>query len=290
MGCIQIVDRTFSIFRCALLKQTITHWVAGMILADFSRGIELSGHAWETIRQTLQIESMSELERRVSGDPDSEAIGVLNMLMFPDRSLQLHLEPILQRKRFGAEDMDSIAGILIDRQASIRLIAGNMHLSIPVHPSLVPVFLERLHLTWAMDRSLLRMLHHRLGRALWKEGAIRFRNREFPATALQERLIVQFLREASDSAEDIGWLERIDFLIDIVAEKSMHLDIWELIEDSRRFWLQMYEKALQSARLLAQHNMETLMMARTPVGVLTQDEILERIELHERVLRLRPDG
>jgi hypothetical protein len=52
----------------------------------------------------------------------------------------------------------------------------------------------------------------------------------------------------------------------------------------------MYEKALQSARLLAQHNMETLMMARTPVGVLTQDEILERIELHERVLRLRPDG
>lgn len=288
MGCVQMLDSTFSMFRCALLKQTTAHLVAGMILAHFSRGIELTGHFWETIRRTLQIDSLSELERRVSGDPDSEAICVFNMLLFPDRSLQLRLEPILQRKRFGGEDVDSIAGILIDRQAGLRLISGNMHLILPIHPSLIPVFLERLHLTWVMDRSLLRLLHHRLGSVLWIEGAVRFRNGEFPATGLQERLTIQFLCEASGSAEKIGWLERIDFLMDILAENPMFRDVWELIEDSRRFWLQMYEKALQSERLLSQHNMETLMMARTPIGALTQEEILKRIELHETVLGLRP--
>lgn len=270
-----------------MVKQETERRISTLILDDFKRGLAIDQHLWEMARQLADIESMADLVRRVSSDPDSDVFSVLSMLLFPTRSLQLRLEPILQRRILSRADAEAIGSMLIDQRASVWLIYNQKRYPVDLQPSMVSVFLERLHLTWVLDKNLLQMLHHRLGRALWKEGAVRFRNGRIPRTALQSHLIMQFLKEATDSTSASGWLDQIDFLIDTVPENPPQSSFWEFIEDRRRFWLQMYGNTLESHRLLAQHNVETLMMARTPIGALTQDEILRRIEMHENILNQR---
>lgn len=274
--------------RSRQITEAVAERIARLILEDASVGWELDDGCLEEPGAFFQTVSMDSVLHCSMENLDSETLSVCSSLLFPNQRLQHHLEPILLRERPSSQDVDRIGSILEGAEWTIRFRRGREAWDWRPHASLIPVYLERFHMTWRIDRNLLRRIVRVAGKREWKAVMVRLRNRCFPKTALQTRLLAAFFEETDACRMDAyGWMKAIDFLVESVAEDPPFSNVWELIEDRRQFWIRMYDQTIASDLRLQQFPLETWMMAKTPMGALVKEEMLGWIEACERLLSMR---
>lgn len=268
--------------------ETVPERIARLILQDAAAGWNLDDGCLEDPGAFLQTVSMDSALHCDMENLDSETLSVCSSLLFPNPSLQRRLEPILLRERPLPQDVERIGSILEDAEWTIRLRIGRETWDWRPHESLIPVYLERFHMTWRIDRKLLRRIVQAVGKREWKDVVVRLRNRGFPKTSMQSRLLAAFFEETdARQMNSYGWVEAIDVLMESIPEDPPFSNVWELIEDRRQFWIRMYELTAASDLRLRQYPMETWMMAKTPMGALVKEETIGRIETCERLLSMR---
>lgn len=270
------------------ITETVPERIARLILEDAAAGWELDGGRLELPDTSRRVDAVEQALRMDGDDLDSETLSWCSSLLFPNPSLQDLLEPVLLRERLSRQDVERIGSIIEEAEWIIPLRRGTETWNWRPHPSLIPVYLERFHMTWRIDRNLLRRIVRAAGKREWKAVMVRLRNRRFPGTSPQTRLVQAFFEEADtrriDSSE---WMNVIDFLTESIPEEPPFSNVWELIEDRRQFWIRMYEQTVVSDLRRKQFPMETWMMARTPMGALVKEEMIGWIETCERLLSMR---
>ncbi len=279
--------------RGSRITETVPEQIARFILEDAASGWKIDAACMELANTCFGIGSNDPTHPSDPDDLDSETLSACSAMLFPNENLQRRLEPILLRERLSPQDVERIGSILEETPLVIRCWRERKEWHWLPHPSLIPVYLERFHMSWRIDRTLLRGIVRASGKRQWVTVMVRLRNRRFPATALQTRLLLQFLKEADtrrlDSSE---WMNVVDFLTETIPKEPSLLNVWELIEDRRQFWIRMYDQAMAADLRREQFPMETWMMAKTPMGSLAKEEIVGWIEACERLLSMqhhRPD-
>lgn len=270
------------------ITETVPERIARLILEDAAAGWNLDDGCLEDPDVFFQAASMDSGLSCDIENLDSETLSVCSSLLFPNPGLQHRLEPILLRGRPSAQDVHRIGSILQEAKWTIRLRSGRKFWDWRPHASLVPVYLERFYMTWRIDRTLLRRIVRVTGKRQWKAVMVRLRNRRFPRTSYQTRLLTAFFEEIDVFQMDAdGWMKAIDVLTESIAEDPPFSNVWELIADRRQFWIRMVEQTVASELRLSQFPMETWMMAKTPMGALVKEEMLGWIEDCERLLSMR---
>lgn len=270
------------------VDETVAERIARMILEDAASGWELDDGCLEHPGILRKIDFFEPDLWTGGDDLDSETLSWFSSLLFPGLSLQRRLEPVLLRERLSGRDVERIGSIIEAAEWTVWLSRGAQRWRWRPHASLIPVYLERFHMTWRIDRTLLRRIVRVAGKREWQAVMVRLRNRRFPKTRLQSQLVQTFFEEADVRRLDsCGWMYVIDFLIESIAEEPPFSNVWEVIEDRRQFWIRMYDQTVASEVRRRQFPMETWMMAKTPMGVLMKEETIGKIEACERVLSMR---
>lgn len=262
----------------------------GAIRAALAAGIEVTEPVRFFMEATFGDASPDTLQALLADDSDAERDSLLDLLFFPDLTLQAAIEPILERYPPKAGDVYRLAGRFKSDTPAVRFLYPESRAAVAaaLPASGVDAFLNRLNLTWqpaaaitaALDRMDSRGLPPRDAPA---DGRIRLRvwlrNAALRQTPVQIRFLCDFLIRAP--LDDEAFVDQLRFSLVFLKEHEDAANLYTALMTRKKFIFRHLLNARRSAERAARSNMETLIMTgvRTPHFDITQGEqMLEMID------------
>lgn len=231
----------------------------------------------------------------VLADPDnSERDSLLDLLFFPDQSLQAAIEPLLEAQPLSTADVGRLAQRFkaTPLAARFRLPGTDRAIPVALPASGVDAFVIRLNLAWAPAAALAAALS-RLDAGLLAPGGsaedgrirlrVRLRNAALTQTAVQVRFLCDFLERMP--LGDEAFVDHLQFSLVFLQEHPDAGNLYAALMDRKRFICRHLQKSWRAAERAARSNMETLAMTgvRTPYFDVARGErdleMIDRIAL-----------
>jgi len=114
----------------------------------FEYGLRISNTDSQFIFSTMPIANLTEMDQLIQ-DPDStETDSLMELLYFPDESVQICLEDRIESAHFQAHDMDTILSHLMAMESDTHILSppGQLLTTLPTPRSGARAFLQRLNL------------------------------------------------------------------------------------------------------------------------------------------------
>ena len=251
----------------AVLEDGLRHYMAG--------GIALTEDVRRFMEATFGDASVAALRALLSDESSAERDSLLDLVFFPDPSLQIAIEPILANYRLTGADVTLLAEQLKAVPVATHLRIPGTDATVPtaMPASLIDAFLARLNITWQPAEGLSASMEHMDAGSFSpagddKEGRLRLRvllrNAALRQTLVQVRFLCDFFERRLP--EDKDFVDQLTFLLVFMKEHEDSTNIYLSLMDRKKFIFQHLLKARRSVALAARTNMETMIMTgvRTP--------------------------
>lgn len=238
-------------------------------------GIALTEDVRRFMEATFGDASVAALRALLSDESSAERDSLLDLVFFPDPSLQIAIEPILANHRLTGADVTLLAEQLKAAPVATHLRIPGTDATVPtaMPAFLIDAFLARLNITWQPAEALNTSMDHLDTRPLsptgdGKEGRLRLRvllrNAALRQTPVQVRFLCDFFERLPP--EDKGYVDKLTFMLVFMKEHEDSANIYLSLMDRKKFVFQHLLKTRRSVELAARTNMETLIMTgvRTP--------------------------
>lgn len=261
--------------KCLRLAETIRE--------IFRRGLNLSNDVLHYIDSTFGNPSVAEIEAIFQDDTDCEKDSLLELIFFPDESLQMQLEDILEQADFFHEDEVNIREILFEQVPETMLYfpakRGSLKLVMPEW--LIESFLSRLNICKKTDKRLTEAISAYMPEKYIQLFKVRLRNTRFVQTENKVLFLCRFFEKAETYRIDIA--QPLNFALKFLDELWDDRDIYQSLKDKREFYFHLLQKSLHFEEELKKNNMETLMLRGVRTPHINKDEILDNITLIDTV-------
>lgn len=238
-------------------------------------GIDLSEAVCRYMAATVGEASPEALQALLGDDADAERDSLLELLFFPDQSLQAAIEPLLERHPMSSADAVRLAQRFKTEPLAARFRFPGTDRAIPatLAASGVDAFLNRLNLTWAPAAALEEVLGRLDAGPLSPDGShqegrtrlrVWLRNAALAQTAVQLRFLCDFLERMP--LEGAPFVDQLHFCLVFLQEHQDAGNLYAALMDRKRFIYRHLLKTRRAAERAAGSNMETLLMTgvRTP--------------------------
>jgi hypothetical protein len=232
-------------------------------------GISLSDDVRHFMEATLGDDSVDTLRALLSAESSAEGDSLLDLIFFPEQTLQIALEPILERHSLGEEDIAALAEGLKRVPLSTHLKMPGTEVTLPVlMPAfVVDAFVARLNLSWQPAEALQAVLVKADACPLSPTGESRdgrmrlrvaLRNAAIRQTPVQIRFLCDFF--ARRSFADPEFVDQLTFMLVFMHEHENSTNIYQALMARKKFLVRHLMMTRRSAAFAARNNMETLMM------------------------------
>ncbi|OQX08252.1 MAG: hypothetical protein BWK80_48375 [Desulfobacteraceae bacterium IS3] len=253
--------------------------LAEAIREIFRNGLTLSKDVLHYIDSTFANPSVAEIEAIFRDESDCEKDSLLELIFFPDESLQMQLEDILEQADFYKEDEAEIREFLLRQLPETRLYfpanMGSLKLLMP--DWLIESFLSRLNICKKADKRLTEAINVYTQEKYAKLFKVRLRNTRFTQTENKVLFLCRFFEKAENYRIDIS--EHLNFALNFLDELWDDRDIYQSLKDKKEFYFHLLQKSLHFEEELKKNNMETLMLRGVRTPHINKDEILNKIRL-----------
>lgn len=267
------------------------------IAAIWRQGLTLSPDALHYIDSTLAGPTVQELSEILGDESHCERDPLLELIFFPDRSLQAQLEDLLERYDYTADDVNILSRSLSGRKPETTLMFpdGRGRLSLDIPDWAVERFISRLNIHKKLAPALIDAVRRHVPAPDQNGFKVRLRNTRFEfsedkiyfLTVLLEKLAVDF--RIVESA--------FDFMLSFFEEPVDDANLYGALMQKKRFYFQNLQKARRFEARLKSSNMETLILQGVRMSYFNPDEARRRIGLIDRICfavfgksELLPDG
>ena len=136
------------------------------IQAIFEEGLHVSQDSQHFIFSTISISDIRELETLITDPSSCESDSLIELIYFPDESIQLRLEDRLQSERFQQKDEQTILEYLLSCRGKtlVRFDGLEPVLTITTPENGARAFLDRLNITRHLDPELIRVIGQTAGK------------------------------------------------------------------------------------------------------------------------------
>lgn len=254
--------------------KALSRWITG----ELEDGIGLTDDVLNYLDATFGTEDLSSV---LADADDSEVDSLLELIFYPDVTLQLRYEARWGREIFTENDRETVMALLCAAPvvAGITLPGTQQKISIPVPTFASRSFVQRMNICWqppaelaqaiekhcTEDDGLMTRVQLRNARLNWHEAQISLMNRYLSL------LPTEYETFASD----------LDFLISILSELTCGGDSYTFLIDKKFFYFQSLCSAEDYERKRMSSNMEIMMMsgARSAHGSIDQwRQFMRRID------------
>lgn len=259
--------------------------IADEIKQILSKGIDVSDDVAHYIDSTFSNPAVQELKTILADDSNCEKDSLLELLFFPDESMQMALEETLERYRPQKEDENKILNYLNREPLQItfrfRDERGAVRLLIP--QDVARQFITRLNISRHLDPILLESILNYGDDKNCNRFKVKIRNSRFCASGKKTGFLCGFFDKIGARSDDI--FECLEFVLEFLDEIKKDSDIYRSLMARKKFYFISLQKAQKMDGRLEKYNVETLMARGERVVLIDQADIRKKMQLIDRISR-----
>ena len=257
--------------------------LAEKIIDILKSGLRLNADTLHYIDSTFSNPSIDELEELLQEESSCETDSLLELLFFPDESVQLQLEDMLEDIQFQEQDEQAIQQLVCSEsfQTPIRFPDNRGTLAMEVSALNVMQFIAHLHLLRHLNPKLTDAINDHVSPAFQTQCKVKLRNTR-PITSQNKIIFLQtfFEKLPGDSAEI---LDLLDFTLGFLDECMDETDMFQSLMSRKKFYFQSLQKAKNLDIQLAKHNVETLLLRGKRVAYIDKADARQKIQMIDRI-------
>ncbi|UCH20246.1 MAG: hypothetical protein JSU83_17045 [Deltaproteobacteria bacterium] len=261
--------------KCELLAEKI----AGLI----GEGIRISPDTLHFIDSTFANPSPQELAAILADEPDCERDVLVELIFFPDESIQVNLEDLLENLNMEKNEETRLRELLLGKElyTAIHFPDSRQPLKLKMPHSAADQFISRLNITKRLDRTLIDAIHKNVSENAQNQVKVKLRNaRKTPTGYLSDFLSVFFEKMNTTDPE---LLECLELILDILADISDNRDIFSSLMTRKRFYFKSLQKVEKFKEKLKTNNMETLILQGQRVPYINKSDATRKIVLIDKI-------
>jgi hypothetical protein len=236
-----------------------------MLLADrieaiFDRGMPVTRNTCHFIDSTFGCSSVKALDAVVSDEGDCERDALLDLLFFPDETVQMGIEDLLIGYGFQKSDVLKIAALLACRNFApiFSFSEYDQTLKIKMPAFCADQFLIRLKIWKKLDPKLSGAICRSMNEALQKKTMVRLRNSRFEQTRDRVDFLCKLIEKTAADIREFWTC--FDFCLALLDELPPACDIYTALRDKKKGYFRHLQKALKYEAELSRSNVETMML------------------------------
>lgn len=257
--------------------------VAKKIIEILRSGLTINADTQHYIDSTFSNPSCDMLAALVKDEINCEADSLVELLFFPDESVQLQLEEMIDAVCFEKHDERAIRDTVCSRlsQTRICLHGGKGSFVMAVIPSNVAKFVARLNLSRLLDPQLRSAIDKFVDQRLQNRCKVRLRNARRISSPEHILFLVDFFKKLQTAPAE--FLDALDFILNFLDGLEDEADIFEALMARKRFYYRSLQKAKNLDIQLTKHNVETLLLKGKRLSYVDKADARKKIEIIDRI-------
>ena len=259
--------------------------LAGEIKKILSKSIGLSDDVVHYIDSTFSNPTIEELQTILADDSNCEKDSLVELLFFPDESMQIQLEETLERHRPQNEDENKIQTYLCrdPLQVTFRFEDDRGAIKLPIPEDVTRQFLVRLKISKHLDAELIESIRNYGDEKNCNRFKVKIRNSRFTATENKRTFLRKFFETIGARSNDV--FECLDFALGFLDEIKKDSDIYQALMAKKKFYFISLQKAKKMEARLEKHNIETLMLQGERVILINPADVRKKMRIIDRISR-----
>jgi hypothetical protein len=259
--------------------------LADEIRKILGKGVTLSSGVIHYIDSTFSNPTTTELQALLHDDSNCEKDSLTELLLFPDETMQLQLETLLEGLYFQQEDEKSVLDDLLQvpMQVAIRFPVDRGSFHLLVTEDLARQFIARLNISKHLNPDLLEALKHYENENISNRIKVKMRNSRFSPTDETIKFLCLFFEKFDSQDNDI--FECLEFALSFLDEPCIDNDIYLTLMAKKEFYFRSLQKAKQLDTQLQKHNMETLLAQGKRIVLIDQRDARNKMQIIDRISR-----
>jgi len=263
--------------------ENINKQLAEKIIEILQGGLTLNADTQHYIDSTFSNPSVGEFEELLQDESSCETDSLMELLFFPDESVQLQLEEMIGETHLQCRDEQEIQQRVCSTflQTQICFADGRGTLKKRVAPSNAARFIERLNLSRRLDPELSSAIARYVHKGLQTRCKVRLRNAR-PITTPNKISFLQtvFKKLQIDNDE---FFDHLDFTVSFLDELEDEVDMFQALMTRKKRYFKSLQKAKKVDNQLTQHNVETLLLRGERVSYIDKADARKKIQLIDRI-------
>jgi hypothetical protein len=259
--------------------------LAGEIKKILSKSIGLSDDVVNYIDSTFSNPTIEELQTILADDSNCEKDSLVELLFFPDESIQIQLEETLERHRPQNEDENRILTYLCrdPLQVTFRFEDDRGKIKLPIPEDVTRQFLVRLKISKHLDAKLIESIRNYGDEKNCNRFKVKIRNSRFTPTENKTAFLRKFFETIGARSNDV--FECLDFALGFLDEIKKDSDIYQALMAKKKFYFISLQKAKKMEARLEKHNIETLMLQGERVILINPADVRKKMRIVDRISR-----
>ena len=257
--------------------------LAEKIIDILQSGLTLNADTLHYIDSTFSNPSIGELEELLQDESSCETDSLIELLLFPDESVQMQLEEMLGESQLQKQDEQDIQNMVCTKvfQTRIHFPDDRGTLEMEVTPSNMAQFIMHLNLLRCLNPKLSASIAEYVPVTFQTRCKVRLRNTK-PITSQNKILFLQafFEKLKIDGNE---FLDYFDFILSFLDECKDESDMFQALMIKKRFYFQSLQKAKNLDIQLTKHNVETLLLRGKRVTYVDTADACKKIQMIDRI-------
>ena len=257
--------------------------VADRIIDILRSGLPINADTQHYIDSTFSNPSVDTLEALVKDETNCETDSLVALLFFPDESVQLQLEEMIDAVCFEKQDRRAIQDMVCAQLVQTRICFpdGRGSFEMAVSPSNVAQFIAHLNLSRRLDSKLRSAIVKYVDQTLQTRCKVRLRNAKPISSSTHMLFLVDFFKKLRTDPDE--FLDCLDFLLGFFDELEDEPDMFQVLMTKKRFYFLSLQKAKNLDIQLAKHNVETLLLKGKRVSYVDKTDARKKIRIIDRI-------
>jgi len=271
MHKVKSVDRN-----CLLLTEKIEQ--------IFMDGFVLSDDIMHYIDSTFSNPSINELEEIINDEHNCERDSLIELLFFPDESMQIKLEEFLESEDFKKEDEEKVLSYIFDKKllTTIRFPESEDSLKFFLPKSSAMQFLSRLNISRKLNKGLIKAIDEFVSDKCRIAVKVRLRNARVEFTENKIMFLRSFFEKLK--VEDNYFFKCLNFILDFFDGLKDDKNILQSLLDSKELYFRDLQKAVKFEELLNKNNIETLISRGVRIPHISKEDAMHNIVIIDTIV------
>ena len=237
------------------------------------------------IDSTFSNPTIEELEAILQDDSNCEKDSLMELLFFPDVSMQLALEEMLEYLLLGEPDEDKVVDALCREalRVNIRLPQDRGSIDLELPHEVIPGFIARLRISKHLDAKLREVINKYADEGAGDGYKIKIRNSRFLPGEKKIHFLCEFFEKLATQSHDVNIC--LDFALAFLDEMDQDQDLYPALMAKKRFYLRSLQKAKKLETQLQKNNLETLLSQGKRVILVDQGDARKKMLIIDRISR-----
>ena len=257
--------------KCQILAEKIRH--------IFKEGLFVDQAAIHYLDSTFSNHSIHTLTAVIQDPSDCEREPLIELLYFPDESIQVQLEPFFENAAFEKDDELTVLKHLCSSlgETLFHFPDNQSTWKIQTPVSGAQAFLYRLNISNNLDKRLITAMHPVTRNVDGNRYKVKIRNAGIDLDQKKIDCLEAFFLKLDPDCE--GFLERFHFILHFLGEWKGAGNLYDALTDKKRLYFMQLQQASKFETLRKDRNMETLMMMGIRSPHMDRQDITRKIAM-----------